>query len=95
VPIKITVVDKDNVAIQNAQTALYVSGTQVFNTDTDVNGEVNSTYTAALPANATWYSRKGSTGATKYIPNSGPVTIAVGTGFDIKVVLSEDTNNAT
>jgi len=95
VPIKITVVDKDNVAIQNAQTACYVGATQVFNTDTDVNGEVNSTYTSALPANAVWYSRKGSTGGTKYIPNSGPVTIAVGTGFDIKVVLLEDTNNAT
>ena len=95
VSVQITVVDKDDNGIGTAQTALYVGATQVLNDDTNGSGVISGSYTGSTPANAIWKSRKGSTGATKYRANSGPAVIAAVTGLDIKVVLLEDTNNAT
>ena len=50
VPITITVVDEDDVPIQNAQTALYVGSTEVVNTDTNASGIVSTSYSGSTPA---------------------------------------------
>jgi len=95
VAVSITVVDKDDSPIASAQTALYVGSTEVLNGDTNGSGVISGSYSGSTPANAVWRSRKGSTGSTKYIANSGPAVIATTTGLAIKIVLLEDTNNAT
>jgi hypothetical protein len=87
--VTVTVVDKDNVAIQNAQVAVYVGSTAVMNEDSDASGVAEGIYSSTVPANAIYKVRKSSVGGTRYIPASGPAVITED-GMDIKVVLYED-----
>ena len=92
VPVTITVVDKDDVPIATAQTAVYVGATAVLNTDTNGSGVASGNWTGSLPSNAIWKVRRSSVSTgTKYIPISGPGVIVTGTGMSVKVVMQVDT----
>lgn len=93
VPIAVTVIDTATNPIQNAQVAIYLSSdnSQVVNQDTDVNGEVNSSFSGTTPANIYVRVRKSSTGDTKYIPASTTGSIT-SSGFAITITLREDPN---
>jgi hypothetical protein len=88
-PVTVTVVDKDNVAIQDAQVAVYVGVSQVVNADTDALGVAEGVYSSTVPANAIYKVRKSSTGSTRYTPSSGPAVIT-SSGMSVKVVLYVD-----
>ena len=90
VTVKLTVVDKNDDPIYQAQVAIYVGATEVINTDTNTSGEVNGSWTGSVPSNAIYRVRKTSTGGTRYIPVSGPAIIESGTGMNVKVVLYVD-----
>jgi len=94
VPIAVTVIDEDGNAIENAQVALYVGGTQVMNEDSQAGtGLADADYTGSTPTSATLRVRKGSaTDSPKYLPHSTTQTIGVG-GLTVTVTLIEDTNN--
>ena len=95
VNLKITVKDQAGVAIQNAQTAIYDSSdTELMNEDTTAGGIAEESYTGSTPEAVTVRVRKGSTGATKYIPVSSPQTI-LSNGLDITITMTEDTTNST
>jgi hypothetical protein len=93
VPISVTVIDTATNPIQNAQVAIFLTntGSQVVNQDTDVNGEVASSFSGTTPTNIYIRVRKSSTGDTKYIPVSSVGTIT-STGFSITFTLREDPN---
>lgn len=94
-PITITVVDKNNSPVQNAQVAVYTTtGDQIINGDTDALGVITATYSSSYPLNITYRVRKSSTGGTKYVSVSGPGTAISGTGFSATVVLLEDPINS-
>jgi hypothetical protein len=87
--VTVRVVDKNNVAIQDAQVAVYVGATEVMNEDSDAFGIAEGIYSSTVPADATYKVRKSSTGGTRYVPASGPASITED-GMDVKVVLYED-----
>jgi len=92
--ITITVQDVDTNLISNAQTAVYKISdrTQLMNEDT-VTGVATEDYTGTIPVDVEIRVRKGSSGATKYIPFS---TLGqINGNFNLLVTLQEDTNNAT
>lgn len=95
VPIAITVVDKNNNPIQNAQVAIYYGSTQIVNGDTNASGIISTTYAATFPIDIIYKVRKSSSGGTKYVAVSGPGTAVSGTGFSAKVVLQEDPVNSS
>lgn len=94
VTLTVTVVDADNVAIENAQTAIYKTSdnTQLMNEDTLASGIAEESYTGSTPCDIYVRVRKSSTGATKYIPNSTTGTIVAQTGYSVKMTLYADTN---
>lgn len=95
VDLTVTVVDKDNVAIFEAQTAIYKSAspyTQLMNEDTNASGVAFESYTGSTPCDIYVRVRKSSSGATKYIPSSTTGTIVAETGYSVKITLQEDTN---
>lgn len=93
VNLTVTVKDKNNVAIQNAQTAIYKTSdnTQLMNEDTDVNGIATESFNFSVNTDIYIRVRKSSAAATKYIPASttGQITSA---GFSLTVILTEDPN---
>lgn len=99
VPLYIIVKDVDGDPIQNAQ--VYVAtasgGTEIVNQDTDVNGEVDTSYSLSTPQACIVWIRKGSAADNpKYKPYSSEQTIASNTGLSLAVTLIEDPyNNAT
>lgn len=92
VSVTVTVVDKNNTVIQNAQTAIYRTSDdlEVMNEDTDATGVATASYSGTTPANIYVRVRKSSTGGTKYIPTSTTGTIQSGTGYTSTIVLQED-----
>jgi hypothetical protein len=93
VSVSVTVVDKNDVAIENAQVAVYVGATEVFNKDTNASGVASGSWSGSTPSNAIYKIRRSSAGTgTKYIATSGPGVIAAVTGMSVKVVLQIDTN---
>jgi hypothetical protein len=93
VPITITVIDEAGDPIENAQTALYVGGTQVMNEDTLATGVAEESYGGTTPTSAVLRIRKGSsTDTPKYLPSSTTQTIT-GDGLTVTITLIEDTNN--
>jgi hypothetical protein len=93
VPLTINVIDTATNPIQSAQVAIYLSSddSELVNMDTDVNGEVSSTYGGTTPASVYIRARKSSTGATKYIPASTVGTIT-SSGFSTTITLRTDPN---
>ena len=93
VNLTITVKDKDNVAIQTAQTAIYKTSdnTQLMNQDTDVNGVATAGFSFLVNTDIYIRVRKSSAAATKYIPASTTGTIT-STGFSATITLAVDTN---
>jgi len=95
VTLRVTVKDKDNNGINNAQTAIYKSSddTELMNEDTaNVGGEDGIAealfqYSADTPIY--WRVRKSSTGTTRYISAGGASTIK-DSGVDISVTLYEE-----
>lgn len=95
VNLKVTVKDVLGVAIQNAQTAIFDSSdTQLMNEDTTAGGIAEEGYAGSTPEDVTVRVRKGSTGATKYLPVASPQTIT-SSGLDVTITLIEDTTNAS
>ncbi|PJA22234.1 hypothetical protein COX59_03195 [Candidatus Beckwithbacteria bacterium CG_4_10_14_0_2_um_filter_47_25] len=92
VDLTVTVVDKNNAPIQNAQTAIYLSSSdaELMNEDTDINGIAAASYSGSTPANIYVRIRKSSTGSTKYYPASTTGTITA-SGFSATITLIEDT----
>jgi hypothetical protein len=92
VPVTITVVDKNNVAIANAQTAVYRADTdtQLMNEDTNASGV--ATENVEYSGNTSIYIRvrKSSDGFTKYYPASTVGTLT-SSGYTTTVALIEDT----
>ena len=93
VPITITVVNKNNIAIENAQVAVYYGTNEIVNGDTNASGIITTNYSATFPIDIIYKVRKSSPGGTKYVAISGPGTVVSGTGFSTKVVLQEDPIN--
>lgn len=93
VSISITVVDKNNDPIQNAQTAIYLASdnSEVMNQDTNALGIASTTFSGATPAGVYIRVRKSSTGSTKYIPVSNTDTIK-STGLSVTITLLVDNN---
>jgi len=81
--------------IQNVQTAVYKTSdrSEIINQDTDVNGEVDSSYSGSTPVGVEVRCRKASSGATKYKNYSSLQTIEATTGLRLAVTLIEDPNN--
>lgn len=90
VTITITVKDKDNVAIETAQVAVYRAdtGAELMNQDTD--GDGIATTGATYAGDIYWRVRKSSAGDTKYTPAGGTGS-TVG-GLTLAVTLYEDPN---
>lgn len=95
VPIYIIVSDTNGDPIQNVQTAIYKTSdrTELVNQDTDVNGEVDTSYTDTTPISVEVRCRKASSGSTKYKNYSSLQTIATTTGLSLSITLVEDPNN--
>jgi hypothetical protein len=95
VPIYIIVKDTDGDPIQDVQTAIYKISdrTQIVNQDTDIDGEVDTSYTESTPESVEVRCRKASAGATKYKNYSSLQTIATTTGLSLSVTMIEDPNN--
>lgn len=92
VPVTITVVDKYNNPIENAQTAVYRSDTdiQLMNENTNVNGV--ATENVEYSGNTAIYIRvrKSSDGFTRYYPASTVGTLTT-TGYATTIAMVEDT----
>jgi hypothetical protein len=95
VTLYIIVKDEDGDPIQNVQTAVYKTSdrSQIVNQDTDINGEVDTSYSGTTPVEVEVRCRKGSSGATKYVFYSSIQTIATTTGLSMSITLEEDPNN--
>lgn len=93
VNLTITVKDKNNVAIQDAQTAIYKTSddTQLMNKDTNVSGVATEGFSYLADTDIYIRIRKSSSAATKYIPASTTGTIT-STGFSATITLTVDTN---
>jgi len=91
----IIVKDEDGDPIQNVQVGVYKTSdrTQIVNQDTDVNGEIDTSYSGSTPEEVEVRCRKSSSGATKYINYSSIQTIATTTGLSLSVTMQEDPNN--
>lgn len=75
---------------------VYADVKEIVNQDTDVNGEVDTSYTQTTPVNVKVWIRKASSGATKYKNFSTLQTIATTTGLSLAVTMIVDPiNNAT
>jgi len=95
VTLTVTVVDKNNDPIENAQTAIWKPTdfvTPLMNEDTLASGIATEDYSGSTPQDIIVRIRKSSTGATKYIPASTTGTIIANTGYSVKITLQEDTN---
>ena len=92
VTLKVTVVDKDNVAIENAQVAIYKisDDSQLMNEDTLATGIAEESYTGATPEDIYVRVRKSSPGNTRYVPTGTTGTIVAQTGYSVKITLEED-----
>lgn len=92
VPVTITVVDKNNNPIENAQTAVYKTDTdtQLMNEDTNINGV--ATENVEYSGNTAIYIRvrKSSDGFTRYYPASTVGTLT-SSGYSTTVAMVEDT----
>ncbi len=97
VDLYIIVKDTLGAIITNALVGVYANDddTELINQDTDVNGEVDSSYSGTTPRSVRVWIRKASSGATKYINYSSNQTIAAVTGLSLSVTMFEDTNNNT
>lgn len=91
VDLTITVVDKNNSPVPNAQTAIYLSSDDsvLMNQDTDINGGASASFSGSTPANIYVRVRKSSTGSTKYYPASTTGTITTA-GLNTTITLIED-----
>lgn len=95
VTLYIIVKDTDGDPIQDVQVAIYKTSdrTEIVNQDTDVNGEVDTSYSGTTPVSVEVRCRKASTGTTKYINYSSLQTIATTIGLSLSVTMIVDTNN--
>lgn len=93
VTVSITVVDRNNAAIQNVQTSVHLlsDDSEVMNADTNASGIATTSFSGVTPADCYIRVRKSSTGFTKYRSNSTTGTIASGTGLATTIVMQTDT----
>jgi hypothetical protein len=93
VSVSITVVDKNNLPIENAQTAVFLSSdnSTVMNQDTNASGIASTSFSGATPAGVYIRVRKSSSPGTKYIPVSNTDTIK-STGLSVTITLLVDNN---
>lgn len=93
VNITLVVKDADNIAIENAQVAVYTTSgsTVLMNEDTTALGVATETYNYSAETDIYYRVRKSSAGFTRYIPVRGVGTIDSG-GFTATVIMYEDIN---
>ncbi|WKZ25585.1 MAG: hypothetical protein QY322_04370 [bacterium] len=93
VDITITVVDKNNNPIENAQTAVFksIDDTQLMNEDTNASGIATEDFNYVSNTSIYIRVRKASSGGPKYIPTSSTGTIT-NEGFSTTIILTEDPN---
>jgi len=93
VTVSVTVVNTSNVAIQNAQTGVYLTSdnSEILNTDTNASGVASTSFSGSTPADIYVRVRKSSTGGTKYIPASTTGTIS-SSGYSTTITLVVDSN---
>ena len=93
VNLTVTVKDKDNVAIENAQVAIYKTSddTQLMNEDTLATGIATEAFAFTTDTDIYYRVRKSSTGTTRYIPVQGVGEIT-SAGFAVTVIMYEDIN---
>jgi hypothetical protein len=98
VTLTVTVKDAAGDPIQTAQTAIFDIDqnpeVQLMNEDTNASGVATEGYNFGGVVNISVRVRKGSTGATKYVPVNSPQQITA-SGLDVTITLEEDVNNAT
>lgn len=95
VTVKVTVRGIDDVVIQNAKIALFLTSdrTEVLNTLTDASGIATTTYAGSTPVEVEVRCRKAkSADSPRYVNYSSVQTIRAGTGLDLGVMLLEDGN---
>jgi hypothetical protein len=95
VPVYIIVKDEDGNPIQDVQTAVFRTSDRldIINQDTDIDGEVDTSYAGSTPEDVEVRCRKSSSGATKYKNYSSLQTIATTTGLSLAVTMIVDPNN--
>jgi hypothetical protein len=97
VPVTITVRDTGGNLLQGVQTAIYLldsDRTELVNEDTDVNGEVNYSYSGATPVSVEVRCRKASsTDTPRYVNYSSLQIIESITGLTLSVSMIVDPNN--
>ncbi len=93
VTLSIEVVDTSDVAIENAQCAVYQTSdnAELMNEDTLASGFATQSFNYVSDVDIYFRVRKSSTGDTKYINLSGTGQVTTN-GFNVKVTLREDTN---
>lgn len=95
VTIKVTVMDIEDVVIQNAKVAVFLTSdrTKVLNTETDASGIATTTYAGPTPAEVEIRCRKASSAdSPRYVNYSCVETIRADTGLDFDVILIKDRN---
>lgn len=92
VSVSVTVKNPAGTAIQNAQTAVYLSSddSEVMNADTNASGVASTTFSGTTPAAVYIRVRKSSSGDTKYVSASATGTIT-SSGLDVTITLRQDT----
>lgn len=96
VPLDLIVKNAAGSPIQNARVAMYVSATDalIFNTLTDVNGEIADSYSYTTDVPIYIRVRKSASGTTRYVNNDSSGTIT-STGFSATITLLTDVIVAT
>ncbi len=96
VPITVTVKDEAGVAIENANVAIYdTSNNEIMApTLTNASGVASGSHSGSTPLAVSVRVRKGTGGATKYVPVNSPQTIS-GTGLSVTITMTEDTVNSS
>jgi hypothetical protein len=95
VTIKITVMDIEDVAIQDVKVAVFLTSdrTKILDTETDASGIASTTYAGPTPAEVEIRCRKAaSTNSPRYVNYSCVETIRTETGLDFVVILIKDRN---
>jgi len=95
VDLYIIVKDTNGDPIQDVQVGIHKTSdrAEIVNQDTDINGEVDTSYSGTTPESVEVRCRKASSGATKYKNYSSLQTIATTIGLSLSITMIEDPNN--
>lgn len=95
VTVKITVMDIEDIVIQDVKVAVFLTSdrTKILDTETNIFGIANTTYVGSTPAEVEIRCRKASSAdSPRYVNYSCIQTIRADTGLDFNVILIKDRN---